>query len=172
MAPMSQTLTINGAVPIVPYSNPRSAIRWLEQTFGAVATAVHPPDPDQPLKHAEVKVGNGLVMINDADRGDDSPFALPGPVLLYVVVDDPDALHDRAAAAGAEIVMGLSRTRTTAHGNSPPAIRTATSGALGRTVQASAENLLSRRCPSGRATSAGKADRGLRPRPAGPRRMR
>jgi uncharacterized glyoxalase superfamily protein PhnB len=105
---MSETLTVNGAVPIVPYSNPREAIDWLERTFGAVATAVHPPERDQPLKHAEVKVGGtGLVMINDADRDDTSPFALPGPVLLYVTVDDPDALHDRAAAAGAEIVMGL-----------------------------------------------------------------
>ena len=161
MAPMSQTLTINGAVPIVPYSNPRSAIRWLEQTFGAVATAVHPPDPDQPLKHAEVKVGNGLVMINDADRSDDSPFALPGPVLLYVVVDDPDALHDPPPRR-APRSSWASRTRTTAHGSSPPAIPTATSGALGRTVQASAETVLIGRYPSGRATSAGKADRGPR----------
>jgi uncharacterized glyoxalase superfamily protein PhnB len=104
---MTETMTINGAVPIVPYSNPRDAIGWLERTFGAVATAVHPPEPDKPLVHAEVKIGTGLVMINDADRDDSSPFALPGPVLLYVVVDDPDALHTRAAAAGAEIVMGL-----------------------------------------------------------------
>ena len=104
---MTESLTVNGAVPIVPYSNPRDAIGWLERTFGAVATAVYPPDPDQPLKHAEVKVGTGLVMINDADRDDGSPFALAGPVLLYVTVDDPDALHDRAVAAGAEIVMGL-----------------------------------------------------------------
>ena len=104
---MTKTLTINGAVPIVPYADPRAGIRWLEQTFGAVATAVHPPEPDQPLVHAEVKIGNGLVMINDAERDNDSPFAMPGPVLMYVVVDDPDALHDRAVAAGAEIVMGL-----------------------------------------------------------------
>src|ERR1700754_4513973 len=104
---MSETLTVNGAVPVVPYSNPRNAIRWLEQAFGAVSIAQHPEDPDQPLKHAEVKVGNGLVMINDADRDRESPFALPGPVLVYVVVDDPDALHDHAVAAGAEVVMGL-----------------------------------------------------------------
>jgi uncharacterized glyoxalase superfamily protein PhnB len=104
---MTETMTINGAVPIVPYSDPRAAIGWLERAFGAVATAVHPPDPDQPLVHAEVKIGTGLVMINDADRDDGSPFALRGPVLLYVVVDDPDALHSRACAAGAEIVMGL-----------------------------------------------------------------
>ncbi|HET6734881.1 VOC family protein [Mycobacterium sp.] len=103
---MTESLTINGAVPIVPFSNPREAIGWLERTFGAVATLVVPPEPDQPLKHAEVKVGTGLVMVDDADRTD-SPFALPGPVVVYVVVDDPDALYDRAAAAGAEIIMGL-----------------------------------------------------------------
>jgi uncharacterized glyoxalase superfamily protein PhnB len=104
---MTESLTINGAFPIVPYANPREAIGWLERTFGAVATAVHPPQSDQPLQHAEVKVGTGLVMINDADRDDSSPFALSGPVLVYVTVDDPDGLHDRAVAAGAEIVMGL-----------------------------------------------------------------
>jgi uncharacterized glyoxalase superfamily protein PhnB len=103
---MTETLTINGAVPIVPFSNPREAIGWLERTFGAVATLIVPPEPDQPLKHAEMKVGTGLVMVDDADRTD-SPFALPGPVVIYVVVEDPDALHDRAAAAGAEIIMGL-----------------------------------------------------------------
>jgi uncharacterized glyoxalase superfamily protein PhnB len=103
---MTKSLTINGAVPIVPYSDPRAAIDWLEKAFGATATLVVPPEPDKPLLHAEVKVGTGLVMIDDADRTD-SPFALPGPVVVYVVVDDPDALHAQAVAAGAEIVMGL-----------------------------------------------------------------
>jgi uncharacterized glyoxalase superfamily protein PhnB len=104
---MSETSAVNGAVPIVPYANPRNAIRWLEEVVGAVSIAQHPEDPDLPLKHAEVKVGNGLVMINDADRAKESPFASPGPVLVYVVVDDPDARHDRAVAAGAEVVLGL-----------------------------------------------------------------
>lgn len=98
-----------GAFPIVPYPDPRAAIGWLERAFGAEAIAVYPPEPDQPLVHAEVRVGEGIVMLNDATR-DDSPFALPGPVVVYVVVDDPDALHDRALAAGAEIVMGLTDT--------------------------------------------------------------
>ncbi|MCT7660060.1 VOC family protein [Mycobacterium deserti] len=103
---MSETLTINGAVPIVPFRDPRGAIGWLERAFGAVATLVVPPEPDQPLKHAEVRIGHGLVMVDDADCTD-SPFALPGPVVVYVSVDDPDALHERAVAAGAAIVMGL-----------------------------------------------------------------
>ena len=99
-------MTLNGAVPIVPYTNPRGAIRWLENAFGATAVLVVPPEPDQPLVHAEVAVGTGLVMVDDADRTD-SPFALPGPVVVYVVVDDPDALHDKASAAGAEIIQPL-----------------------------------------------------------------
>ena len=104
---MPETTTMQGAFPIVPYSDPRAAIGWLERAFGAVATAVHPPEPDQPLVHAEVRVGTGIVMLNDADRADGGPFTLPGPILVYVVVEDPDALHDRAVAAGAEIVRGL-----------------------------------------------------------------
>ena len=96
---------LNGAVPIVPYTNPRAAIRWLEQAFGATAVLVVPPETDQPLAHAEVAIGTGLVMIDDAER--DSPFALPGPGVVYVVVEDPDALHAHASAAGAEIIMPL-----------------------------------------------------------------
>ena len=34
-------------------------------------------------------------------------FSFPGPVAVYVVVEDPDALHDRAVAAGVEIIRGL-----------------------------------------------------------------
>ena len=99
-------MLLNGAVPIVPYVNPRAAISWLEKAFDATPTLVVPPEPDQPLAHAEVAVGTGVVMIDDAERTD-SPFALPGPVVLYVVVDDPDALHARAETAGAEIIMPL-----------------------------------------------------------------
>lgn len=102
---MSETLPINGAFPIVPFTDPRAGIAWLEKAFGAIATMVVPAEADQPLQHAEVRIGNGLVMINDADRSN-SPFALPGPVVVYVVVDDPDTLHDHAVAAGAEIIMG------------------------------------------------------------------
>jgi uncharacterized glyoxalase superfamily protein PhnB len=105
---MTSTQTFAGAVPIVPFTKPRTAIDWLSEAFGAEAIAVYPEDPAEPLAHAEVAIGTGVVMIDDADR--DSVFALPGPVVVYVVVDTPaevDALHDRAAAAGAEIVSGI-----------------------------------------------------------------
>ena len=93
--------------PILPYPDPRAAIGWLEEAFGARAIAVHPPDPAEPLVHAEVRVGEAVVMLDTAGRGAGEPLAASGPVWVYAVVADPDALHDRARAAGAEIVMGL-----------------------------------------------------------------
>ena len=105
---MTTTTTANGAFPIVPFREPRAAITWLEGAFGARALAVHPPEPDQPLQHAELLVGTGVVMLSDSAKEGENPFCLPGPIALYVVVDDPDALHARASAAGAEIVRGLS----------------------------------------------------------------
>lgn len=100
-------MTVNGAFPIVPYRDPRAAIAWLGAAFGARALVVHPPEPDLPVEHAELQVGAGVVMVSDTGRAGQSPFRLPGPIALYVVVDDPDALHARAVAAGAEIVRGL-----------------------------------------------------------------
>lgn len=105
---MTTPQTSVGAVPIVPFREPRKALEWLATAFGAVPTLVAPPDPDLPLRHAEVRIRTGVVMVADADA--DGVFALPGPVVIYVVVDtaaEVDALHDRAAAAGAEIVQGI-----------------------------------------------------------------
>jgi len=97
----------NGAFPIVSYSDPRAAIAWLERAFGATALMVHPPEADQPLVHAEILVGSGIVMLSDSANAGENPFSFAGPVAVYVVVDDPDALFARAEAAGAEIVQGL-----------------------------------------------------------------
>ena len=58
--------------------------------------------------HAEVRVGTGIVMPADTRRAAREPLRpLTGPAAVYVVVNDPDALHARAVAAGAEIVRGL-----------------------------------------------------------------
>ena len=50
----------------------------------------------------------GGVMLGDAQGGDADHVALPsGPISVYVATDEPDAIHDRAVAAGATIVRGL-----------------------------------------------------------------
>ena len=64
---------------------------------------------DAALGQIERQFGKGSVMrLGDAEVGDAFHLALPsGPVSIYVVTDQPDALHDRAVAAGATIVTGL-----------------------------------------------------------------
>jgi uncharacterized glyoxalase superfamily protein PhnB len=41
-----------------------------------------------------------------ATSGKGGPFDL-GPSAIYAAIDNPDARHERAVAAGAETVMGL-----------------------------------------------------------------
>jgi uncharacterized glyoxalase superfamily protein PhnB len=49
-----------------------------------------------------------MVMLGSTSDGSDGRLALEsGPAWLYVVVDDPDAHHRRAVAAGAEVVQPL-----------------------------------------------------------------
>ncbi len=57
------------------------------------------------VDHAELSwpLGGGIMLGSVRDDPDD-PWALrPGTSGVYVVTDDPDALHERAVAAGAEI---------------------------------------------------------------------
>jgi uncharacterized glyoxalase superfamily protein PhnB len=61
--------------------------------------------PDGQVGHAELAFGNGQVMPGTR-TAEPSPFDT-GKSCLYLVVEDPDAHHDRSVAAGAEIVMEL-----------------------------------------------------------------
>jgi uncharacterized glyoxalase superfamily protein PhnB len=83
--------------PLVPYSDPAKALEWLERAFGFEPHAVH-KDDEGTIVHAEVRFDTGIFMIGKPG----SP-----PAEVYVALDDPDAHHDRAKAAGAEIIMGL-----------------------------------------------------------------
>jgi len=83
--------------PLVNYADPAKAIDWLEKAFGFEPSEVHKGDDGQ-IVHAQMSYDTGVFMISQA------PTAGAG---IYVAVDDPDAHHDRAAAAGAEITMDL-----------------------------------------------------------------
>jgi PhnB protein len=56
--------------------------------------------PDGTIMHAEVKIGDSIVMMGEA-RGDCKP--MPGS--LYVYVNDADATYRRALQAGATSMM-------------------------------------------------------------------
>jgi uncharacterized glyoxalase superfamily protein PhnB len=95
--------------PVVRYKDPAAGIEWLKRAFGLSEQTVDTGD-DGTVRHAELRAGDGLVMISPA-REDDwmggtSPDPLRSTVSVYIVLDgDIDAHHDRAKAAGATIVM-------------------------------------------------------------------
>jgi uncharacterized glyoxalase superfamily protein PhnB len=92
--------------PVLRYRDAPAAIDWLEEAFGFERHEVH-ADEDGTIVHAELWYGDDDVVGLSAERAD-SPFGEhAGRAWNYVVVDDPDAHHARAKAAGAEIVMEL-----------------------------------------------------------------
>jgi uncharacterized glyoxalase superfamily protein PhnB len=91
-------------IPTLRYQDARAALEFLERAFGFERHAVHEND-DGAIGHAELRHGDGLVMLGTAGQGD-ARFDT-GRNVVYVVVDDPDAHYEQAKAAGAEIVMEL-----------------------------------------------------------------
>jgi uncharacterized glyoxalase superfamily protein PhnB len=96
--------------PALRYNDANAAIDWLGRAFGFEAKAVHRGD-DGAVQHAELRLGAGLIMLgqhsDDGWMGGHAPDALASTASLYVVVEDPDAHHARATAAGALIVREL-----------------------------------------------------------------
>jgi uncharacterized glyoxalase superfamily protein PhnB len=86
------------------YRDAGAAIDWLERAFGFQTIARH-EGPDGSIAHAELRLGESLIMLGtgaeDLQQPPESPRA--ARVTLYVAVEDVDALHDRAQAAGADV---------------------------------------------------------------------
>jgi uncharacterized glyoxalase superfamily protein PhnB len=91
--------------PTLRYKDATAAIEFLTATLGFGEHEITKAD-DGTLVHAELAWRNGLIMVGTRSDQGDSPFDT-GQCCLYLAVDDPDAHHDRAVAAGAEIVMPL-----------------------------------------------------------------
>jgi PhnB protein len=83
------------------------AIEWYKQALGAseVTRAVA---PDGRIMHAEIRLGDSRIMLNDPVLGAKGPAALGGsPASLWIYVEDCDALFNRAVGAGAQVRMPL-----------------------------------------------------------------
>ena len=85
-------------VPYLSYADGPAAIDFLTRAFGLRVNVRQDAD-DGSVQHAELVHGNGVILMGTADL----PKGSPG---IYLVVDDVDAHHDRATAAGAEVVYG------------------------------------------------------------------
>ena len=90
--------------PVLKYSDAPAAIDFLERAFGFQRHAVHEGDAGA-IVHGELRFGDQVVMVSSA--GADNPVYDQGlgRTTVYVAVDEVDALHDTAKAAGAEIVL-------------------------------------------------------------------
>lgn len=99
----------NGFHTVTPHlimSDASSALEWYKKALGAEIVS-RSPGPDGKIMHAEIRVGNSLIMLNDEMGGGKSAKALGGsPVSLWVYVDDCDALFKQAVAAGATVPPG------------------------------------------------------------------
>ncbi len=92
--------------PQLTMENAASAIEWYKKALGAeeVARAI---GPDGKIIHAEIRIGDSLIMLNDDMMGGSTVKAHGGsPVSLWVYVADSDALFNRALDAGARVAEG------------------------------------------------------------------
>jgi uncharacterized glyoxalase superfamily protein PhnB len=90
--------------PTLRYTDPQAAITFLTTRFGLAEEHVSTTE-DGSIGHAELSWDGGVVMLGARGKAED-PFDT-GRAVLYLPVDDVDAHHARAVAAGAEIVYGL-----------------------------------------------------------------
>lgn len=91
-------------IPTIRYADARAAIEFLTAALGFTSGPVSEGE-DGAVVHVELTFADGVVMLG-TKAGADSPYDTDR-VCTYLVTDTPDALHDRAVAAGAEVVQQL-----------------------------------------------------------------
>jgi uncharacterized glyoxalase superfamily protein PhnB len=90
--------------PVLKYDDAPAAIDFLERAFGFRRLQIHEGDGDA-IVHAELRLGDDVIGLSSTGVGDPAFEQGRGRTTVYVAVDEVDRLHDRAKAAGAEIVM-------------------------------------------------------------------
>jgi PhnB protein len=89
---------------LTPFFNLKNAdkvIDFLKKAFGAEERA-RMTDPSGKVMHAELKIGDSILMLAEAMQMPEMPSN------LHLYVENADAAFERAVAAGAQVVMPLS----------------------------------------------------------------
>ncbi len=92
---------LHSVTPHLILDDAGATIEWYRRAFGAeeLGRAV---GPDGKIMHAEIRIGNSVVYVNDPMGGGKGPKALGGsPVGLWIYTEDADGLFRRALEAGA-----------------------------------------------------------------------
>ncbi len=94
-----------GLHTITPYlvvESVSTLIQFLQQVFDAESRGDPQYREDGSVKHAEVKIGDSVVMM-----GEPMDEIGPMPAMMYLYVNDCDATYEKALAAGATSVLEL-----------------------------------------------------------------
>ena len=102
-------------IPCIRYRDAARMIDWLCETFGFEKQMVVTGE-DGAIVHSQLKRGTGMIMVGSVLK-EETPWGcqITQPENVggretqspYMVVEDVDAIYERAKAAGAEIVMEL-----------------------------------------------------------------
>lgn len=87
--------------------NAKAAIDFYKKAFGAEELARHDAEDGKRLMHAHLKVNGHDVFLMDAFPERGSPMTAPSGIMIALLVDDSDKWWDRAAKAGATVVVPL-----------------------------------------------------------------
>jgi PhnB protein len=96
----------DGYHSVTPYlivKGAAKAIEFYTSAFGATEV-MRMPGPNNRVMHAEIKIGDSVIMLADEPEGGQhrSPLTIGGtPVSLMVYVDDVDTVFSRAVSLGA-----------------------------------------------------------------------
>lgn len=98
-------------IPGMQYADAPAAIDWLERAFGFTRQLVV-PDGNGGIAHAQLLLDGNMIMLGSARGPDEYGRTTPAEaggvtMLISVTLDDPDAHHARAVAAGAEIIRAV-----------------------------------------------------------------
>lgn len=107
---MAQSDLKGNIIPGMRYRDAHAAMDWLCEVLGFTRHLVV-PDGNGGVAHAELTLGNGMIMLGshrDADDGVIAPTP-DGPLTqnAYIVVSDIEAAYEHVKAAGANIVYEL-----------------------------------------------------------------
>ena len=97
----------NTVTPQLTLDDAAQAIEWYKKALGAEELS-RSTGPDGKIMHAEIRIGNSRIMLNDAVMGGKGPKAIGGsPVSLWLYVEECDALFNKAVGAGAQVRMPM-----------------------------------------------------------------
>jgi uncharacterized glyoxalase superfamily protein PhnB len=90
--------------------NGTNAIEFYKKAFGAQELYRFPSPDGKSIMHAELKIGNSRIMLNDEmpQMNCRSPQTLGGTgIYIYMYVEDADATFNKAVEAGAKPTMPI-----------------------------------------------------------------